>query len=83
MAFSTANEDAHHDEKQLAAAQIIPNSHLDRTFEAVIQAIDEAIMNSIFANETMEGFNGSRIEQLPREEVMALLKEHKAIQNVI
>ena len=38
-------------------------------------------MNSIFANETMEGFNGSRIEQLPREKVMALLTEHKAIQN--
>ena len=79
MAFSTANEDAFHDEKRLAMAEFVPNAQLDRMFQAVIQAIDEAIMNAIFANETMEGFQGSRVEGLPVEEVMSLLKEYKAI----
>jgi L-aminopeptidase/D-esterase-like protein len=79
MAFSTANADAHHDEQRLAKAEFVPNSRLDRTFEAVIQAVDEAIMNAIFANETMEGFQGSRIEGLPHKKVMALLDKHKAL----
>lgn len=79
MAFSTANEDAFHDEKRLATAEFVPNSHLDRMFQAVIQAVDEAIMNAIFANETMQGFQGSRVEGLPVEEVMSLLKEYRAI----
>jgi D-aminopeptidase len=48
-------------------------------FQAVIQAVDEAIMNAIFANETMEGYQGSRVEGLPVEEVMSLLKEYRAI----
>jgi L-aminopeptidase/D-esterase-like protein len=79
MAFSTANEDAHHDEKRLASAEFVPNSRLDRIFQAVIQAVDEAIMNSIFSNETMQGFDGSVVEGLPVEEVMSLLKEYRAL----
>ncbi len=79
MAFSTANETAHHEEKKLATADFIPNARLDRIFQAVIQSVDEAIMNSIFANETMEGYQGSRIEALPHDEVMNLLKIHRAV----
>ena len=79
MAFSTANEEAHDDEKRLATAEFVPNSRLDRMFEAVIQAVDEAIMNSLFANETMEGFNNSRVQALPHQAVMAILKQYKAV----
>ncbi len=79
VAFSTANEVAHHEDKRLANAAFIPNARLDRIFQAVIQAVDEAVMNAIFANETMEGFQGSRIEALPHEEVMNLLRIHRAL----
>ena len=78
MAFSTANETAFHDENKLTNVQFIPNSQLDRIFEAVIQTVDEAILNALFANETMEGFNGSRIEALPRDKVLRVMREYNA-----
>ncbi len=78
LAFSTANEDAHHDEDRLAVADFLPNSRLDVLFEAVIQSIDEAIMNALFANDTMRGKNGSVIYGLPHDRVLSLLKEHRA-----
>lgn len=78
MAFSTANESTFHDEKKLASAQYIPNSQVDRIFEAVIQSVDEAILNAMFANDTMEGFNGSRIEALPHNQVIEIMRKHNA-----
>jgi D-aminopeptidase len=78
MAFSTANELTFHDEKNPATAQFIPNSQLDKIFEAVIQSVDEAILNAIFANEPMEGFNGSRVEALPHSQVIEIMRNHNA-----
>jgi D-aminopeptidase len=79
LAFSTANARAHHAEDKFSHAKFIPNFRLDKLFEAVIQAVDEAILNSIFANETMQGFNGNIVEALPHDAVMTLLKEHQAL----
>ena len=78
MAFSTANESTFDDEKKLASVQYIPNSQLDKIFEAVIQSVDEAIMNAMFANDTMEGFNGNRIEALPHNQVIEVMRKHNA-----
>ena len=69
LAFSTANAAAHHDERRLAQAQFVPNSRLDRFFTAVIQSVDEAVLNAMFANETMTGFDGHVVEALPVAEV--------------
>lgn len=69
LAFSTANADAHHDEERLAEARFVPNARLDRFFAAVIQAVDEAVLNAVFANETMTGFDGNVIEALPVDDV--------------
>ncbi|HIG40723.1 MAG: P1 family peptidase [bacterium] len=79
LAFSTANEAAHHEEQRLASTQFIPNARLDSIFEAVIQAVDEAILNSLFANETMTGINGTVVQALPHDPVISILKKHKAI----
>ena len=79
LAFSTANADAHHDDRRLAIAEFVPNARLDRIFEAVIQAVDEAILNALFANETMQGINGTVIEALPHDRVLAILKDHRAL----
>ena len=79
MAFSTANPEAHQEQQQLSIMDFIPNARLDRTFQAVIQATDEAILNAMVANETMEGFQGSRVEGLPRGKVIRILKDYKAV----
>ena len=76
VAFSTANPAAHHEREELAELEFIPNCHLDRLFEAVIQSIDEAVMNALFANETMTGINGREVLALPHQAVLAELRAH-------
>ncbi len=78
LAFSTANESAFHDEQKLASVQFIPDSELDRIFAAVIQSVDEAILNALFANDTMEGFDGNRVEALPHNQVIEIMRQHNA-----
>ena len=73
LAFSTANEMAHRNTDQLSSTQFIPDAQLDPLFEAVIQAVDEAILNAMVANETMTGFKGARVAALPIDSVLELM----------
>ena len=73
LAFSTANEMAHQNTDQLSSTQFIPDAQLDPLFEAVIQAVDEAILNAMVANETMTGFKGARVAALPIDSVLELM----------
>ncbi len=76
VAFSTAKElripyyspdNIFLDRKELRNDKITP------LFEAVNEATEEAILNSLFAAETMIGRNGLKIESLPLEEVMEII----------
>ena len=60
--------------EQLARAEFIPDPQLNPFFEAVIQAIDEAVLNSMVANETMEGCDDHVVHALPHDEVRRLLR---------
>ena len=51
------------------------NGAMTPLFLAVIEATEEAILNSLFAGETMTGRNGHTIKALPMLEVLALLKK--------
>ncbi len=73
LAFSTANREALHDEERLAALEFIPDPQLNPFFEAVIQAVDEAVINSMVANETMQGCDDHVVYALPHDEVRRLL----------
>ena len=42
---------------------------------ATIEATEEAILNSLFAADTMTGRDGHKIEALPKEKVLKMLKE--------
>jgi L-aminopeptidase/D-esterase-like protein len=74
LAFSTANSDALQAGPQaLAQARFIPDEALDPFFAATIQAIDEAVLNALVANETMTGADDHVIHALPHAEVRRLL----------
>jgi len=62
-----------HDEERLAALEFIPDPQLNSFFEAVIQATDEAVINSMIANETMQGCDEHVVHALPHEQVKRLL----------
>ncbi|WP_224489976.1 P1 family peptidase [Robertkochia flava] len=52
----------------------VRNDKMTPLFEAVIEATEEAILNSLFAAETMVGKDGLKIESLPKEAVMKMLQ---------
>jgi L-aminopeptidase/D-esterase-like protein len=76
LAFSTANADSLHSDETLARTAFIPDARLDPFFEATIQAVDEAVINSLIANETMQGCDDHVMYALPHDEVRRLLREH-------
>jgi D-aminopeptidase len=57
---------------------LLPNGSMSPLFEAVIEATEEAIYNSMLRAHDMTG-NGHTVKALPLEETTALLKKHGAI----
>lgn len=51
----------------------VPWGFLDPFYEAVVQAIEEAVLNALVANDEMMGFRGHRTPAMPRDRVVELL----------
>lgn len=68
LAFSTANAEAAAGAPgTFARAEYVPDADIDRFFDATIQATEEAILNSLTANEDMTGRDGNFVPALPRQ----------------
>ncbi len=63
--------------QQLQKAEFLGNDAMTVLFMAVIEATEEAIINSLFAAETMEGKESRKIQALPKEEVLGWILEKK------
>lgn len=75
IAFSTAeNNRVAYNSEHTQEFTYLNNDYLSPLFLATIEATEEAIINSLFAAETMTGRDGHRIEALPIEKVLDLLK---------
>jgi L-aminopeptidase/D-esterase-like protein len=73
LAFSTANGEAlAAGETPLARADFVPDERLDPFFDAVVQAVEEAILNSLVAAEPMDGRDGHTVPALPHDVVRQL-----------
>jgi D-aminopeptidase len=55
----------------VAGVEELPNDGVTPLFQAAVEATEEAVLNSMFKAETMEG-NGARVEALPVDEVLRL-----------
>ncbi len=55
---------------------ILPNDRVSPLFMAAIEATEEAIINSLFAAETLEGRAGHFREALPVDRVLDILRQH-------
>jgi len=53
---------------------VLKNSEMSPLFMATIEATEEAILNSLFAAETMKGYKGRKVKELPEQKVINLLK---------
>lgn len=73
LAFSTANPQAACASENLASVTFLANDSLDPLFGAVVEASDEAILDSIFVNEAMTGRDGNHVPALPDAVAQAVL----------
>lgn len=58
--------------------ELLSNESMSPLFEAVIEATEEAIYNSMFRAHDVTG-NGHTVKALPLQETIDLLKKHSAI----
>lgn len=69
----------HSSDKQTQTIAVLRNDEMSPLFMAVIEATEEAIINSLFKADTMTGKDNHTINALPLDEVLKILREHKTI----
>jgi L-aminopeptidase/D-esterase-like protein len=74
LALSTANADALRGSREEWDLRALPDARLDPFFEAVVQAVDEAILNVLAVSEPMTGIDGHVVEALDRDRLVATLQ---------
>jgi D-aminopeptidase len=66
LCFATGNRDLVTDGPALAL-RMVNDARIDAFYEAVIDAVEESILNAMLASETMTGRNGNTVHGLPHE----------------
>lgn len=78
IAFSTQNRiDA---SERVRTIKVLGNDPMSPLFQAVIEATEEAIYNSMFKATSVTGRNGRTIEALPLDEVKKVLRKYGKIE---
>jgi D-aminopeptidase len=75
LAFSTANPHAS-STKPVAALKMLNDDDINPLFEAVVDATEEAIVNTLIAAKTMTGANDFTVPALPQDKLVEILKSH-------
>lgn len=81
IALSTAEQNLiqHNPETNVYKLETIHNDYVTPLFMAAIEATEEAILNSLFAAETLTGKDGYTAEAIPVDKVVELLKKYNRI----
>ncbi|MEE3188887.1 MAG: P1 family peptidase [Candidatus Neomarinimicrobiota bacterium] len=78
IAFSTANSNVAFANGKVNV-EMLPNWMISPLFEATVQAVEEAIINALFAAETMEGINDNKVYALPQDRLRNVMKKYNRI----
>jgi D-aminopeptidase len=78
IAFSTNPEVRRHEGEAVRTIADLPNEAISKIFQAVVEATEEAIYNSLFMARTVTS-RGGTVEALPINEVLDILKQHDAL----
>ena len=79
IAFSTANPGAADPAKPTHSVETIPNDRLDGIFDATVQAVEEAIVNALVANQSMTGRDNHQVDALPHDRLRDALKKYNRL----
>jgi D-aminopeptidase len=74
LAFSTANENGFVGVRR--SADYISNTAIDGLFRGVVEATEEAILDSMICNETMVGRSGNTSIALPHDQLMDVMRRY-------
>ncbi len=75
VAFSTANPQAG-DAKGLVNLTMLPNDQMNATFEATVQATEEAIINAMLGAQTTIGYQDHKVIALPHDRLQQVLRKY-------
>ena len=78
IAFSTAKQNRIRASENLRSVQTVGNEAMSPLFQAVVEATEEAIYNSLFRATTITGRGGNTVEALPIEKTVEILKKYGA-----
>ena len=78
IAFSTANSNVAFSDSTVNV-EMLPNWMISPFFEATVQAVEEAIVNTLVAAETMEGINNNKVWALPHDRLIQIMKKYNRI----
>jgi D-aminopeptidase len=84
LAFSTANEILVNQPRPaegeikttIGEVKVVDDAALSFLFEGIADCVEEAIYNCLFMAETMEGYEGRKVEALPLERVKEIMAEY-------
>lgn len=75
LAFSTANKDAY--TTTTSTATVLGDDLMDPLYNAVVEAVEEAILNVLFAAEDMIGMDRNHLYGIPQEQVKEIIKQYR------
>lgn len=78
IAFSTA-ESVRRSRGTTTTADLVPNDKMSPLFQAVAEATEEAIYNSLFRATTTRGRRGNVVEALPLDRTLEILRAYNAL----
>lgn len=64
---------------RIIGVQLLRNEEMDLLFEAVIESTEEAVINSLFAARTATGRYNFRIEELPVDKTIEIMKKYNRL----
>lgn len=81
IAFSTAEalRVSHQPSQPVIQAGYLHNDFTSQLFMAAIEATEEAVINSLFAAKTTTGKDGRKVEALPLDKVIPILKKYNRL----
>ncbi len=75
VGFSTANSVPRQTNKMIYRMKILLDQAIDPLYRAVVEATEEAILNSICMAETLDGHSGNRAYALPLDDVVNIARD--------
>lgn len=81
IAFSTAPENRIRGNEAVRTVRVLDNESMSPLFLAVVEATEEAIYNALLRATTITGRDGHRVEALPIERTVEILKRYGALKS--